>query len=280
MAVAYSGAAPVAGATISVFLAGTQTYATIYADTLNTPLANPFTADVLTGLYLFYAAQVPYDIQVSVDGSPVDVTPGVPMIVASGSGASRVISLVTEDQGEQVVLAQVLGHSGAFVQRVTVTLDDAQIKALPTTPITLTPVPNAGVRFKLVGATGILNNHAGVYTNIDATYASLQIETADGSWLAVIGNDSSVSLGDVTTWFNTNHDPASGGTGGILDWLVPTAFPVGANGWLTPILTTSKISVDGQALRLAMDNNGSGDLTGGNAANTFKVILYYLVEAL
>jgi hypothetical protein len=34
------------------------------------------------------------------------------------------------------------------------------------------------------------------------------------------------------------------------------------------------------ALSISMDNNGSGNLTGGNAANTLTVTVYYCLESL
>jgi hypothetical protein len=37
---------------------------------------------------------------------------------------------------------------------------------------------------------------------------------------------------------------------------------------------------DNAALLVKMDNNGSGDLTGGHSANTLKVIAYYAIEVL
>lgn len=55
---------------VEVFLTGTTTHATIYADLSNTPLSNPFTADTLTaaapGKWLFYAATgQAYDVTMS-----------------------------------------------------------------------------------------------------------------------------------------------------------------------------------------------------------------------
>ena len=47
---------------VTVYVTGTQTLATIYADGNNTPLSNPFTANI-NGQFLFYAATSPnYDI--------------------------------------------------------------------------------------------------------------------------------------------------------------------------------------------------------------------------
>lgn len=108
---AYSGSAPVAGSLITVNLAGTQVLATIYADPILTPLANPFTSDLLTGAYLFYAEVASYDVVVTTGlDQPSNRLPGLPEIVFSGTSPNRVASLVVEDPEthDQVVLAQVI----------------------------------------------------------------------------------------------------------------------------------------------------------------------------
>ena len=40
------------------------------------------------------------------------------------------------------------------------------------------------------------------------------------------------------------------------------------------------VSVEETALACAMDNNGSGNLTGGNASNTLTITVYYAHEDL
>jgi hypothetical protein len=62
------------GATVTVFVAGSATLATIYADNISTPLANPFTADANTGYWRFYAATGRYDIQFSGGGIASPIT--------------------------------------------------------------------------------------------------------------------------------------------------------------------------------------------------------------
>lgn len=64
-----STGARVTGATVTVYLNGTLTLAQIFADNLATPLSNPFTADAVTGLWQFYAANGRYDVQLA-GGSP------------------------------------------------------------------------------------------------------------------------------------------------------------------------------------------------------------------
>lgn len=59
----------VTGCTVEVFLAGTNTDATIFSNSSGTPLANPFTANMTSGLITFYAANGAYDVRLS-GGSP------------------------------------------------------------------------------------------------------------------------------------------------------------------------------------------------------------------
>lgn len=61
--------------TVTVYAAGTVTLATIYSDSADTPLANPFTADT-KGYWLFYAADGAYDVRMSSGGiaSPFTVS--------------------------------------------------------------------------------------------------------------------------------------------------------------------------------------------------------------
>jgi hypothetical protein len=51
----------------------------------------------------------------------------------------------------------------------------------------------------------------------------------------------------------------------------------GDAGYLEPVVTASTGDHDGLGLELAMDNNGSGNLGGGNGANTLQVTFDYRV---
>jgi hypothetical protein len=61
--------ARVTNCTVTVYLTGGVTLATIYSDNLGTAQANPFTASAVTGLWSFYADNSRYDVQLS-GGSP------------------------------------------------------------------------------------------------------------------------------------------------------------------------------------------------------------------
>jgi len=61
---------PAPGATITVYDGGTLNPATIYADNILTPKANPFTADLTNAYWFFYAASGRYDVKVTKAGNP------------------------------------------------------------------------------------------------------------------------------------------------------------------------------------------------------------------
>src|SRR5262245_43351681 len=69
-----SSGRPVPNATIDVFVAGTLTRPTIYADNDNAPLGNPFTSDA-NGYFFFYAADGRYDVRLSGGSGPQIITP-------------------------------------------------------------------------------------------------------------------------------------------------------------------------------------------------------------
>jgi hypothetical protein len=107
----YIGLSPCAGATVSVFDHGTLTFVSLFEDLAGlVPLANPFTADSRTGVYRFVADDGSrYDIQI--DTALIDPSIRTPdaelYVVASGVTPNRFITLIAEDQGEQIILAQI-----------------------------------------------------------------------------------------------------------------------------------------------------------------------------
>lgn len=162
-----------------------------------------------------------------------------------------------------------------IVRATVVTLTNAQIKALPTTAITLVAAPGVGYRIRLLAVSLKTNFTAGGYSNRNATYIDLHSANYE-IYGPVDDSATTPPLTGMTTILSTAgevvydiHVPNVAGT--------PSA---GAAGYVLNSIFPAKVDVDNVALTLAADNNGSGDFTGGNAANTLKVTIYWAKEAL
>ena len=83
------------GCTVTVYQTGTLTLATLYADNLGTPLANPFTANAITGAFGWYANDGVYDIVETGGGLIQPVTVTAVWLVTSGGGGG--ITALTGD---------------------------------------------------------------------------------------------------------------------------------------------------------------------------------------
>lgn len=80
------------GCTVTVYIAGTVTVATIYADNNFTPLANPFTANTTNGAFYFYGAG---KFDVTMSGAGI----GAPFTIGDIKLAQNIISVL--DYGAQ-----------------------------------------------------------------------------------------------------------------------------------------------------------------------------------
>lgn len=167
------------------------------------------------------------------------------------------------------------GGSGATGLKATeVTLTDADIKALPTTPFEIVPAPGAGKAILPVRMTLFFKSGATAYTNIDPDLAEVAIEFG-GEVSGLMGNDSSlgVPLTMVTAFF--------GSTGGLLKVFTwPYQDDRGAaNQWGILTYEWAYADIENLPLLLSFNNNGAGDLTGGDAANEMVArTLYEEVE--
>ncbi|HET9566213.1 MAG TPA: hypothetical protein VFP27_17355 [Mycobacterium sp.] len=151
-----------------------------------------------------------------------------------------------------------------LLHQATVTLTDAQIKALPTTPVELIAAPGANrYLVPVVSKMQVTLNWVANYTNI-AQDSGLNLILSDGaafSWDVVFsegGNEMLLAWGASITWqVNESEVLSTTGTGNNADTLL--------NG----------------ALTLKIGPSAPSDLTGGHADNTLDVsLLYYVFDVV
>lgn len=146
------------------------------------------------------------------------------------------------------------GAAGAqTVQQATVTLTDAQIKALPSTPVEVVGTPASGKAYVLVNVT-LNGSFVAAYTNL----------TGHGWWedlgLYAQGTYGSGQVSDFT------------GLDGFLNYTSDRGLvTLGPYQWMKR--PASAASFELVAL------NDTGDFTGGHASNTLTVsVLYYVLD--
>lgn len=158
---------------------------------------------------------------------------------------------------------------GGLLLSATVTLTDAQIKALPTTGVAeLVAAPGAGKKIVPSFATITCDTSANPYANVDAAcYMPIALGNDDVEFLSTIQNYATASFSSADTLLS------SGGPRSFLLAQLPGAWAV-VGAAFTPQ------PIDGgenEALNLFCDNGGSGDFTGGDPANSLTVTVFYVV---
>ena len=166
---------------------------------------------------------------------------------------------ITEQANNLDVVAEL--EAAQMLHQATVTLTDAQIKALPTTPIEVVAAPGANKLLALIEAILLRKFAAGAYTNI--TDANLYLSDVDKSYIwtpATAGANASTVFGaaDKFTILTPNAQGTSGGN------LLATAY--------SGYALTEAVN---KAMYLATDV--ASDFTGGHANNTLIVSVAYLV---
>jgi hypothetical protein len=151
-------------------------------------------------------------------------------------------------------------------------LTNAEIKALPTTPIDIVSAPGSGFRIKPIAVSLTGSFAAGAYTNINTTFAAIGVQNTTTDYMCnpLVNNSTAGAITDVSTFLALGYVSC-------VD-LSPVAIFPSANGSISVAATIAKASNDNSPLQVFMDNNGSGVLTGGNAANTLTIIVSYNIE--
>lgn len=144
------------------------------------------------------------------------------------------------------------GAEVAITRQQTTTLTNAQMLALRAAPITVVTAPGAGKWIEFVSAV-LIFNHTGNYTT---STDPLQFKYVDGSGQAAsesIDESDFLALGgDTIIW------AASSSVGG------------------SPVISAAGTLSNAP---IVLHNTGNGEYTGGDAANTIKVIVTYRVHA-
>jgi hypothetical protein len=142
------------------------------------------------------------------------------------------------------------------------TLTDAQIKALPTTPVELVPAQGVGKMIKFMGGILRIDTTAGLYTNDNA------YNTFVGIFLLTANVNNAIYFPDL----NAGDDRLCN--------LAPLVNPDGANPTAFLVENVYAINaVENMPLTIKSTNTG-GNFTGGDPANTLEVTVYYSIVDL
>lgn len=287
--------APLPAATVAVYDHGTLDLVPLYSDEAGTtPIANPLTSAATTGLFGFYAADGVYDLTITKTGYTSYSLPGVVLsgvaldaaYLLQAASATLPNGLVVTDSDDIVwtygsgTASAAFASDSARIRVADVTLTHAQILALPTTPVALVAAPAAGWWIRPWGATytAVI---ASAYTNLNTSYASLGLALGDPANYDYVGmeivNDSTWTYTGLTDFLTTVGTLLA--SIGAPYLLAISAGSSGVHEYVQTSLVT-RAAAEATALNLGLDNNSSGDLTGGSAGNALRVRVYYTLEPL
>ncbi len=152
----------------------------------------------------------------------------------------------------KIAAAIAANPGGGAIQSLTVEITDAQFKSLDSTPITIIPAPGSGKAIMLMAWAIVKKFSAGAYGGSGAGSNGLQmyIDGTSNIFSTEIVVQASAATNNL--YYDTNKE-----TG---EW-----------GFAAPIIENKAIE---------LWSNLSNDMTGGNAANTLNVTVYYAVVDL
>ena len=146
---------------------------------------------------------------------------------------------------------KLLPDTSVAVKSATVTLTDAQIKALPTTQVGIVAAPGAGKVLFPVQWLIVADTRAGAYTNLDAAISGPNLGWPSEPAQLFSAAASAVILTTVANKISAWENLADSGGDNLGN-------------------------LEDQPLVIGIGNGASGNLTGGNAANSLQVTVFYL----
>jgi len=154
---------------------------------------------------------------------------------------------------------------GGSLLSATVELTDAQIKALPTDPIQIVAAPGVNKIIVPISCIVVCDTTAGAYT--DLTDSGFDLQVGGDSVSCPLGATTLLSSGEVRVGF----------------FALPLSFVSGIATFGGQVFTADPrdVTILSNAALTILDNwNGGTPYGGGNAANTLKVTVYYVVVDL
>lgn len=163
-----------------------------------------------------------------------------------------------------------LGSVGgsSLVQVALVVLDNDQIKALPTTAVTLVAAPGTGKVLRFLAASAVARFSSGAYATV--TVGSGVGDSMQLSISSVSGTGSVSVAAIYSEWYSGVFTFAGDQ---IIDFVPRQAIDSGVPLSIETLLAPH----ENGALKLVVAGNGGSNFTGGNAANTLTVATYYVV---
>lgn len=159
------------------------------------------------------------------------------------------------------------GHRQTVLQQKVVTLNDAEFRALPSTPFEIVPAQGPGTIIRWLGAWIVLDNSAGAYNGPSKSGAYLQvvhlaspfpIETSGFIWL-------DAPMQQAGIWSGTF--PPFGGYNSSDGYLYHQPSNIGT-------------AIQNVGLAIADVYNGQANYVGGDPSNTLQVSMLYAIVRL
>lgn len=161
--------------------------------------------------------------------------------------------------------------SAGLVLLATVTRTNAQILALPSGDVTLVAAPGAGNIIVPIAVDITLDSSAGAYTNVHVgCFAAVNINSIEQT--VFLTDDG----GPTETRLKTLLDDSDL----LYVRLPPIMVPDLAGGWWAGGLIRVMTGLENAPLVLHVENGGAGDFTGGNAANSMQIDVWYVIKAV